>query len=80
MSEKRLNELEAKVNSLKKEKIVAETTLKSLREQKDKIVAELTTLGIAPKNLGEAISKLETEINAKLIDIDSQIPEDITDA
>ena len=80
MSEKKLNELEEKVNKLKEDRIVAETKLKSLREQKDKTIAELAILGVAPKDLSNTISELETKISTQLADIDEQIPEDITDA
>lgn len=78
MSEEKLNQLEKKVNGLKEEKIRTEEKLKNLREQKDKIIAELATLGVAPKDLDKVISELETKIYTELTDIDKQIPENIT--
>lgn len=78
MSEEKLNKLEERVNSLKEKKIRAEEQLKSLRKQKDKITAELVTLGVVPKDLGVVISELEKKISTGLVDIDAQIPEDIT--
>ncbi len=77
MSEEKLNQLEGKVNSLKEQKIRTEEQLKSLREQKDKIIAELTVLGVAPKALSMVISELETKIHAQLADISAQIPKDV---
>ena len=78
--EEKLNELEENVNKLKEEKIRTEEKLNNLRRQKDEIIAELTILGVAPKDLSSEINKLDTEINAKLADINSQIPEDMTNA
>ena len=78
--EEKLNELEEDVTKLKEEKIRTEEKLKNLRKQKDEIIAELTILGVAPKDLSSEINKLDTEINTKLADINSQIPEDVTNA
>ncbi len=78
--EEKLTELEEKVTKLKEEKIRTEEKLKNLRKQKDEIIAELNILGVAPKDLSSEIDKLDTEINTKLANINSQIPEDITNA
>ena len=77
MSEEKLNQLESKVNSLKEQKIRTEEQLKSLREQKDKIIAELTVLGVTPKDLNTVISELDTKIHTQLADISAQIPKDV---
>lgn len=77
MSKVELNQLEARVNSLKEKKIRSEEQLKNLRRQKDEITAELATFGVNPEDLGNVISKLNTEINTKLADINAQIPKDI---
>ena len=74
MPEKKLKQLEAKVNGLKEEKIRTEEKLKNLRHQKDEIAAELAALGVTPKDLGKVINELEVEIRTKLADIDAQLP------
>ena len=78
--EEKLNALEENVNKLKEEKIRTEEKLKNLRKQKDEIIAELNIRGVAPKDLSNEINKLDVEINTKLVDIDSQIPKDVTNA
>ena len=73
-----LNQLEDRVNSLKEEKIRTEEQLKNLRAQKDKIISELATFKVVPDNLDNVIQELEIKINTELVDIDTQIPKDIT--
>ncbi len=76
MSEARLKQLEDRVTDLNEKRIRAEEQLKTLRKRKDEIIAELDTLGVAPKDLDSAITALETNINTQLADINAQLPEE----
>ena len=77
MSEKKLNQLEDRVNRLKEEKIRTEEQLKNLRDKKDEITSELATFGVTPKDLGDVISALKVKISAELTEIDTQISENV---
>ncbi len=79
VSEERLKGLESKVNVLKEKKIRTEEKLKNLRKQKDDVIADLTSLGVTPKDLSNVIEGLETKIGAQFAEIDAQIPKDISD-
>jgi len=75
-NEAELNQLEARVTSLKEEKIRTETKLTSLRQQKDTIIAEITALGITPTTaaLEEAITQAAETIEAKMAAIKDKLP------
>lgn len=62
----RLNNLKAQIEKGKAEKAKAEANLETYTRQREEIIKELAGLGVAPENLDEEISRLETEIEQNL--------------
>jgi len=57
-----LEEIEAKINQKKEEKIRLEEKKKRLEEEKNEIISQLVGEGLTAKTLEEEIAKLEQEI------------------
>lgn len=74
--ENKLHELEKKVQEINNARIRAETRLEELRKQRDELIAQLKAQNIDPGTLADQIEKLRQQINEKLENIESQIPED----
>lgn len=57
----RLQNLKARVDNAKTQKVQAETRMVSLREQRDQVVAELKALNLTPETLEAEIARLDGE-------------------
>lgn len=70
----RIEQAQAKLKDAEQAKTVAETQLKTAKDECDAVIKEMETLGVTPENIEAEIAKLEAEVNDGLTAIEQAIP------
>ena len=70
----RIEQAQAKLKDAEQAKTIAETQLKTAKDECDAVIKEMETLGVTPENIEAEIAKLEAEVNDGLTAIEQAIP------
>lgn len=70
----RIEQAQAKLKDAEQAKTVAETQLKTAKDECDAVIKEMETLGVTQENIEAEIAKLEAEVNDGLTAIEQAIP------
>lgn len=70
----RIEQAQAKLKDAEQAKTVAETQLKTAKDECDAVIKKMETLGVTPENIEAEIAKLEAEVNDGLTAIEQAIP------
>lgn len=70
----RIEQAQAKLKDAEQAKTVAETQLKTAKDECDAVIKEMEMLGVTPENIEAEIAKLEAEVNDGLTAIEQAIP------
>lgn len=70
----RIEQAQAKLKDAEQAKTVAETQLKTAKDECDAVIKEMEALGVTPENIEAEIAKLEAEVNDGLTAIEQAIP------
>lgn len=70
----RIEQAQAKLKDAEQAKTVAETQLKTAKDECDAVIEEMKTLGVTPETIEAEIAKLEAEVNDGLTAIEQAIP------
>ena len=70
----RIEQAQAKLKDAEQAKTVAETQLKTAKDECDAVIEEMKTLGVTPETIEAEIAKREAEVNDGLTAIEQAIP------
>lgn len=70
----RIEQAQEKLRQAEQAKTVAETQLKTAKDECDNVIADMATLGVTPENIEAEIARLENEVNEGLTAIEQAIP------
>lgn len=70
----RIEQAQANLKRAEQAKTVAETQLKTAKDECDAVVADMANLGVTPENIEAEIAKLENAVNEGLTAIEQAIP------
>lgn len=71
----RINNVKAKLEQAKTDRIKAEQNKVNLESRKTEMDTDIKALGVEPAQLDETISKFDSEVQAELLTIEGMIPE-----
>ncbi|MCK8824259.1 hypothetical protein [Fuchsiella alkaliacetigena] len=72
-----IDSLKEDLDKAKNKRYRAEARMEELKKNKQKILAELEDLGVAPEELEDKIASLETELEELIAEAKELLPQDI---